>query len=109
MGHPVAGPSYEGFVIENLLAAAGPRYSGSFFRTADGSEVDLLLERGGTPDMAIEVKRSSAPSPNRGFAIACDDLGVTQRYVVYPGRERFSLRHGATAIGLAELMAKLRA
>lgn len=109
MGHPVAGPSYEGMVIENLLAAAGPRRSASFFRTVDGSEIDLVLERGGTPDMAIEVKRSSAPSPNRGFAIACDDLGITQRYVVYPGREMFSLRHGATAIGLAELMAKLRA
>ena len=108
MGHPVAGPSYEGMVIENLLAAAGPRRSASFFRTAEGSEIDLVLERGGTPEMAIEVKRSSAPSPARGFAIACDDLGVTERYVVYPGREVFSLRHGATAIGLAELMAKLR-
>jgi hypothetical protein len=53
--------------------------------------------------MAIEVKRSSAPSLDKGFAIACDDLGLEQRYVVYPGQEQFPLRHGARAIGLVEM------
>jgi uncharacterized protein len=80
----------------------------SFFRTADGAEIDLLFERGGKPEVAVEIKRSSAPSPARGFAVACDDLGIAERYVVYPGTERFPLRHGAQAIGLAELMTRLR-
>ena len=35
--------------------------------------------------------------------MACDDLEITQRCVVYPGQERFPLRHGAQAIGLREL------
>lgn len=108
LGHPVVGASYEGMVIENLVAAAGERRTACFFRTADGAEIDLVLERGGRPEMAIEVKRASAPSPARGFAVACDDLHIEERYVVYPGAERFPLRHGAQAIGLAELMARLR-
>lgn len=108
LGHPVAGPSYEGMVIENLIEAAGERRAACYFRTADGAEIDLVLERGGRPEMAIEIKRSSAPSPERGFAIACDDLGIDERYVVYPGNERFPLRQGAQAIGLAELIGKLR-
>jgi uncharacterized protein len=103
LGHPVAGLSYEGMVIETLIqhlpAAARPW----FYRTHEGAEIDLLIERGGRPEWAIEVKRSTAPSPDRGFGQACDDLGISQRYVVYPGQERFALRHAATAIGLTDL------
>ena len=44
-----------------------------------------------------------APSPEKGFALACDDLQIEQRYVVYQGTERIPLRHGAQAIGLQEL------
>lgn len=107
VGHPVVGGSYEGMVLENLIVAAGHRQA-SFFRTADGAEIDLLIERGGKPEIAVEIKRSAAPSPARGFAVACDDLGIVERYVVYPGTERFPLRHGAQAIGVAELMRLLR-
>ncbi len=104
LGHPVAGHSFEGMVIESIIQAAGPRYAAHFYRTQDGAEIDLVLSRGNRPEIGIEVKRSSAPSPQKGFAIACDDLGVTQRYVVYPGTDRFPLRHGAQAIGLLELV-----
>ena len=103
LGHPVCGASFEGHCIENLVLAAAPRRVPYFYRTHSGAEIDLLLEKGGKPDIAIEVKRSSAPSPAKGFAQACDDLAVVRRYVVYPGHERFNLRHDAQAIGLMEL------
>jgi predicted AAA+ superfamily ATPase len=108
LGHPVCGLSYEGHCIENLVLAAAPRRMAYFYRTQAGAEIDLVLERGGKPDIAIEVKRSSAPSPGRGFALACDDLGITRRYVVYPGNERFGLRHDAQAISLAGMTALLQ-
>jgi predicted AAA+ superfamily ATPase len=108
LGHPVCGMSYEGHCIESLIPAAGLRRTPYYYRTHAGAEIDLLLEKGGQPEMAIEIKRSSAPSPAKGFAQACDDLGITQRYVVYPGQERFALRHDAQAIGLHELAALLR-
>jgi len=108
LSHLVCGASYEGFVIENLIAAAGPRYRPYFFRTHVGAEIDLLLVKGDTPEIAIEVKRSSAPSPSRGFGSACDTLGVEKRFVVYPGEERFPVRHGALAVGLGEMLIMLR-
>lgn len=108
-GHPVAGASYEGMAIETLIAAAGERRQPYFFRTQDGAEIDLLFAVGGRPDLAIEVKRSSAPSLDKGFAIACDDLGIRQRYVVYPGPERYPLRYGAEAISLAALASLIMA
>lgn len=107
LGHPVCGLSFEGHCIENLILAAGQRRTPYFYRTQVGAEIDLVLEQGGKPEIAIEVERSMAPSPERGFAIACDDLQIAQRYVVYPGLERFPLRHGAQAIGLQELAALL--
>jgi predicted AAA+ superfamily ATPase len=108
LGHPVCGPSFEGFCIDNLIAAAGAGRTAYFYRTQVGAEIDLVLEKGGRPDIAIEVKRASAPSPERGFSIACDDLKIERRYVVYPGEESFALRNGAQAISLAQLCAELR-
>lgn len=108
LGHPVAGHSYEGMVIENLIEAAGERRTPYFFRSQDGAEVDLLLERGGQPEVAIEIKRSSAPRLDRGFSVACEDLGVRNRFVVYPGAEQFGLRYGAQAMGLPDMAAWLR-
>ena len=109
LGHPVNGHSFEGMVIENVIAFSTPRYTPYFYRTQDGAEIDLVLARGNTPEFAIEVKRSSAPSVQRGFALACDDLDITQRFVIYPGQEQFGLRHGAQAIGLSDLLQQLSA
>jgi predicted AAA+ superfamily ATPase len=106
-GHPVCGMSYEGFCIDNLLAAAGHLATPYTYRTHAGAEIDLLLERGGKAWMAIEIKRSTSPSLSKGFEIACDDLGITQRHVVYPGTDSFPMRHGTQAIGLVELMRRL--
>jgi len=108
LGHPVVGASYEGFVIENLIQCAGPRFRPYFYRTHDGAEIDLLLERGGQPEIAIEVKRSSAPTVDKGFGLACDDLMVSQRYVVYPGEETYPIGQGALATGLPELARELQ-
>jgi hypothetical protein len=91
-GHPVAGPSWEGFVIENLLSQALPRAAAWFYRSAAGAEIDLLLEFGPSHRHAVEIKRSLGdPRPSKGFHLACDDLKVRGRWVVYPGRERYRL------------------
>lgn len=104
--HPVCGPSFEGFCIDNLLAVA-TRYTPYCYRTHAGSEVDLLLVRGGRPAIAVEIKRSSSPTLSKGFAIACEDLKIDERYLVYPGTERFPVRHGTQAIALPDLMRHL--
>ena len=107
-GHPVCGLSYEGFCIDNLLASAGHMVTPYTYRTHAGAEIDLVLERGGTPWMAIEIKRSTSPSLSKGFELACEDLGIAERYVVYPGTERYPMRRGAQAVGLVALMQHLQ-
>lgn len=106
-GHPVVGLDWEGFVIENLVTTAGPGRVPFFFRTADGAEIDLVFEVGGRPSIAVEVKRSLAPSVERGFTIAADTIDIVRRVVVYPGTERFPLRGGVEAMPLIEAMAEV--
>ncbi len=103
LGHPAVGASWEGFVIENLIAAAGPNTTPYFYRTSGGAEVDLLLVLPGDRLWAIEVKRSLSPKVERGFDAACDDLQPVRKVVVYPGAETFALGNDIQAMPLMAL------
>lgn len=89
-GHPVAGHSWEGFVIEQIVAALPPLASVGFYRTSVGAELDLVVEHAGRR-VGYEIKLSSAPKPSRGFWNACEDLGVACAYVVAPVTEAYPL------------------
>ncbi|HWC49165.1 MAG TPA: ATP-binding protein [Solirubrobacterales bacterium] len=109
LGHPVAGGSWEGLVIENAIGAAGDRAEPSFYRTSGGAEIDLVLSWRDGREWAIEVKRSAAPKLERGMRSALDDLQPERSFIVYPGSERYRVAEGTEAIGLADLCAELGA
>ncbi len=100
LGHPVAGASWEGFVIETMIAAAPEGSTANFYRTAAGAEIDLLLTLPGGALWAIEIKRSLAPKVERGFYSACEDLKPQRKIVIYPGAEAFPLKEGVEAMPL---------
>jgi len=108
LGHPVAGPSWEGFVIENLIAAAGDGMVPLFLRTEKGAEIDLIFERGGRVELAIEIKRTTAPTVSKGFRIGCADLKPREAWVAHGGTERWPMGDGVTAISLTALMRRMR-
>jgi predicted AAA+ superfamily ATPase len=93
LAHPVAGKSWEGFVIEQLLAAA-PQAEASFYRTSHGAEADLVLEFRNGQTWVVEVKRSSAPTVSRGYHHAAVDVGATRRLLVAPVDDCYTLRDG---------------
>ncbi len=103
LGHPVVGGSWEGFVIENLLAVAPDGAEASFYRSASGAEIDLVLGLPGRGAWAIEVKRSLSPRPSRGFHSACEDVRPERKFVVYPGDERYRLARDVEATPLPAL------
>lgn len=109
-GHPVAGASWEGFVIENLLAATPPRTAASFYRTAAGAEVDLVLELPGRRSpWIIEIKRSLSPRLGKGFHHAREDVRPERTFVVYAGEDRYPVSEEVEAIGLREMVALIGA
>ena len=109
LSHPVVGPSWEGFAIENLIASAPFGTIPWFYRTRAGAEIDLLLQLPDQQLWAIEVKRSSAPRARRGFQLAVSDLDPARRMVVYPGDEEFPLSESTTAAPLETVMTQLAA
>jgi predicted AAA+ superfamily ATPase len=106
LGHPVVGASFEGLIIEHVAAAA-PSATCHFYRTHGGAEIDLLLAFPDRSLWAIEVKRSLAPKPRRGFHEACADLAPTRRLLVYPGDDRWPLADGVEVVGVESLCREL--
>lgn len=107
-GHPVAGASWEGFVIENLLAVAPPGTAASFYRTRAGAEIDLLLELpGGKGTWAVEVKLALSPRVSRGFHHACEDVAPNRAFLVSAGEGRYPLSADVEVVGLRELASML--
>lgn len=103
-GHPIVGKSWEGFVIESLLAVAPERTQAGFYATAAGAEIDLVLELGGKHGLwAIEIKRGLTAKPERGFYNSLEDLLPKKAFVVYSGKDRYSLSDGVEAISLREM------
>ena len=107
LGHPVAGPSWEGFVIENLLAVAPDRTRAGFFRTAAGAEMDLVLDFPSGERWAIEIKWSRVPRPTKGFHLAREALKPDRCFLVGTGPDRYPVTDEVEAIGLRELAAEL--
>ena len=108
LSHPVVGASWEGFVLENLIASAPELARPYFYRTNGGAEVDLVLAWPHGKVWAIEIKRSLAPKVERGFHEAIADLHPERAFVVYPGTESYLLKEEIEVLGLRSLMAALR-
>ena len=102
LAHPVAGASFESFVIEALIAAAPDGTRAYFYRTQVGAEIDLVLELSSQRRLAIEIKSSSAPKAARGFHTACEDISPIKKMLVYPGPVAYPLADGVEALPLLE-------
>lgn len=107
LGHPVAGASWEGMVIESLIGAA-PDARASYFRTSAGAEADLVLEARRGVRVVVEIKRSRAPTVGPGLRNAAADVRATRTILVYPGNERLPLGGGVTGLGVHDAVAEVR-
>ncbi len=104
-GHPIAGASWEGFVIDNLLSVAPDRTLPSFYRTSAGAEIDLILEFPGLSEKwAIEIKSGLSPKPTKGFYNAIEDIEPDKSFIVYPGDEQYPISEAVAVIGLSEMV-----
>jgi len=92
LAHPQAGESWEGFVIEQLIAAH-PRWRPYFLRTGNGAELDLVLERG-QRWRVFEIKLSKAPRVSRGFHELVGQLQPERAELIAPVDQAFEARPG---------------
>lgn len=109
LGHPLCGASWEGFVIENVLAQLPDSWQASYYRTSAQAEIDLVLEGPRSQVIAVEVKRTLSPTLSKGFRFGFEDIGATKGIVVMPAGTRFPLSEQVEAVPLRELIAELPA
>ena len=101
-GHPVAGASREGFVVEQVAASLPPDAQLGIYRTAAGAEIDLVIEHG-RRKIGVEIKFSSAPKPIRGFWQALEDLQVDRAYVIASVSRRYPLAERAEVLPISDV------
>ena len=94
--HPRIGASWEGFVLEKLIAESSPD-GAWFWATHNGAELDLLLLVGGRR-VGVEIKRVDSPRRTRSMAIALNDLRLDALYVVYPGDVPYAIDDRIAAV-----------
>ena len=100
--HPKLGASWEGMVLEQMLARFGGA-GAAFWSTHSGAELDLRLETGGRL-IGFEIKRTDRPSTTRSMHSALADLELDHLVIAHAGTHRFALTDRITAIGAAELL-----
>lgn len=99
--HPKVGASWEGFVIEQILALE--EYDeAAFWATHQGAEIDLILRRGERL-LGVDCKRADAPGLTPSIRIALEDLGLERVAVVYPGEKRYPISDRVEGVPLSDL------
>lgn len=84
LGHPMAGNSWEGFIIEQIAGLCGKQFDYSFYRTQDGTECDLVISSGIRVLACIGIKLTDHPTISRGFTISVNDLQPAKSFILIP-------------------------
>ena len=107
LNHIVIGASWEGFVIEQIMNCAGDDFRPWFYRTQQGAECDLLLEKNGIIVAAIEIKFGSSPKVSKGFRISMADTKALQGFIIGNGEETYKIEEKITITHLSEFIATI--
>lgn len=104
------GASFEAFVIQQVISVLKTTVSTYFYRTHDGTELDLVLVKGSTPVLGLEIKTSNAPKITKGTTIAAADLGNIPVLIVTPSvQDPYFRSPNQKVLGLHDLFEELRA
>ncbi len=102
-GRPSFGASWEACVVQELATLLPPRHELYFYRTQDGAEADVVIVKAGVPDVAVEIKYSSAPDVTKSMRTTAADLKTRRNLVVVPGSDVYPLRDGFEVVGFENL------
>ncbi|MCK5197025.1 MAG: ATP-binding protein [Spirochaetales bacterium] len=82
LGHPVYGSSWESYALEQIITLL-TKWTPSFYRTSNGSEIDLILEKG-QHRIAVEFKINPSLKLSAGFYHGLNDLAIEESFIICP-------------------------
>ncbi len=106
--NPMAGNSFEGYVIQQIIAHLNENTKPYFYRTADGAEMDLVLVKGTQAFVSIEIKLSNAPKITRGNRVSIMDLQTLHNFVVTPSASTYPLDNEVIITDLQHIFRQLK-
>lgn len=107
LGHIVAGGSWEGYIIQEVVSQLPQDALPFFYRSQDGSELDLVIEQGTEIPLAIEIKLSDSPTLSKGNTVALNDLGNPPLLIVTPSATDYQLKTNVWVCSIATLAQNL--
>jgi predicted AAA+ superfamily ATPase len=103
----LVGPSWEGFVIEQIIATLTEEYEYYFYRTHQGAECDLLLVKNSVVKTAIEIKNTLSPKLSKGMQISMEDTGAENGVIICRISDGYPLSEKVRAVGLKEFLGRI--
>lgn len=103
-GNPVLGNSWEGYAIEQIIQRMSEDINPYFYRTHEGAECDLILEKGGKPLFSIEIKYSSSPKLSKGNKQSFADLGTTKNFIITPNTDDYVIAENIRVCNLHDFI-----
>ncbi len=103
LGNQLAGASWEGYVVQQILSALPSRVSPYFYRSKDGAEVDLVLVKGSQPYLTVEVKLSEKPALSKGYRNAIGDVNAPMNIIVTPMEGDYPIEDKIRVCGMANV------
>lgn len=97
------GTSWEGFVIQQVRAWLGKRGELFYFRTQDGSELDLVITAGTRAIVAMEIKTTNSPALSKGNQLAFETVGAKVQLIVTPDAMDHPYGNGVQVCSLSTL------
>lgn len=88
---PGVGASWEGFVIEQIKMAVKDKARLFYYRTQQGAEADLILEKNNKVVAAIEIKLGTAPAISKGFRVVLEDTRAVHAFVIANVKESYQM------------------
>jgi len=82
--HPLIGSLWEGYVIEEIISTLSDDYQFYFYRTADGTECDLIIFKGTKCIAAVDTKFSPDPGRTKSMTITMQDLHPQKAFFAVP-------------------------
>jgi predicted AAA+ superfamily ATPase len=107
LGNLVAGGSWEGYIIQEIISNLPQDALPFYYRSQDGAELDLVIEQGLGIKLAIEIKLSDSPTLSKGNTISLQDLGNPPLLVVTPSAQDYQLRPNIWVCSIATLAQNL--
>lgn len=105
--HPKIGASWEGFMLETVVAVTKARAEQCYFwATHAGAELDLLITSGGSR-RGFEFKRTSSPTLTPSMRTAMVDLELDRLDVIHAGDRSFALAPNIRAIAAVDLLREI--